>query len=82
MLINPFITTDLANVTSTFREKQILPCRQVVSSLSKCILVSPSAVLRLNANPVIDGSLQPLLAAEVPFGSLDGHVTEQKLDLV
>jgi hypothetical protein len=38
--------------------------------------------LRLKANVVVHGIPQPLFTAEIPFGRLDGHMPEQKLDLV
>ncbi len=31
---------------------------------------------------VVDGILDPLFAAEIAFGCLNGNVTEQKLDLL
>jgi hypothetical protein len=39
-------------------------------------------VSRFDSDLVIDGDSKLLLTAEVMFGRLDGHVTEQELDLV
>jgi len=36
----------------------------------------------LDANLVIDSTTNPLFAAEISFGCLNGNVTEQKLDLL
>jgi len=38
--------------------------------------------IRLDADPVIDGRSNPLLAAQVAFGSLNRDVPEQKLNLL
>jgi hypothetical protein len=35
-----------------------------------------------DSDPVVHGDSKLLLTAEVMFGRLDGHVTEQELDLV
>jgi hypothetical protein len=35
-----------------------------------------------DSQSVVDGSSEPLLAAEVPLGRLDRDVPEQKLDLI
>jgi hypothetical protein len=40
------------------------------------------SVWRLNPDFVIDGTLNPLFAAEISFGCLDRHVAEQELDLL
>ncbi|HEY7209105.1 MAG TPA: hypothetical protein VH477_02435 [Bryobacteraceae bacterium] len=37
---------------------------------------------RFDSDLVIDGDSKLLLTAEVMFGRLEGHVTEQELDLV
>lgn len=36
----------------------------------------------LDADPVVDRVFEPLLAAKIPLGRLDGDVAQQKLDLV
>jgi len=38
--------------------------------------------LRLEADHIVHGGLQVLFAAEVSLGRLDGHVPEQKLNLL
>lgn len=38
--------------------------------------------LRLNADSIVDGSPDSLLAAQVLFGSLHGHVSQKELNLV
>jgi len=38
--------------------------------------------VRLDADPVVDGASQLLLAPEISLGGLDRDVTEQKLDLI
>jgi hypothetical protein len=38
--------------------------------------------LRFNADAVVDGSTDSLLAAEITFGRLHRNVSEKKLDLV
>ena len=38
--------------------------------------------IRLDDDPVIDGRSNPLLAAQVAFGSLNQDVSEQKLNLL
>jgi hypothetical protein len=38
--------------------------------------------IRLDTDPIVDSVLKTLLTAEVFFGSLDGNVSKQKLDLV
>jgi len=38
--------------------------------------------LGFDADPVVDGAAQLLLAPQVTFGRLDGDVAEQKLDLI
>jgi hypothetical protein len=37
--------------------------------------------LRLDANAVVDGSTNPLFAAQVSLGSLDGNMPEKELNL-
>ena len=39
-------------------------------------------LLRLDADPVVDGVAQLLLAPEITLGGLNRHMTEQKLDLI
>jgi hypothetical protein len=40
------------------------------------------SALRFNADPIVDGSANALLAAEVSLGRLDGDVPEEKLNLL
>jgi hypothetical protein len=42
---------------------------------------SPVTLLRFDADAIIYGVAEPLLAAEIPLSGLDTHVAEQKLNL-
>lgn len=39
-------------------------------------------LLWLDADPIVDGSADPLLTAEITFGCLHGHMSQQELNLV
>jgi hypothetical protein len=43
---------------------------------------SREPALRLQADVIVDGTSEPLLASEVAFGSLHRNVAQQKLDLL
>jgi hypothetical protein len=68
------------------RLSPMLRLARAVEGINSC-LVGKGRVIRplasrFNANFVVHGGSELLLAAEVVFGCLDGDVTEEELDLV
>jgi hypothetical protein len=54
----------------------------VSESTSTYVLTSRRTLIRFDADAVINGVPETLLAAEVPLRRLDAHVTQQKLNLL
>src|SRR5262245_49187964 len=64
-----------AQITNNWSRRPDVPAYPLPSNDS-------SRGIRLNSEPIVDGTTQPLLASEIALRRLDREVSEEKLDLV